>query len=472
MHLHKVIKYTFSNKLYITIAVFAIIFTIVYYNFETSPKCFASSHLDEAQIYNKHATILAKQQKWFEALKYLQKAIKLNPFDESIAANLATIHNNIAIQQYLYNFNYSKALEHLKKASTYNPLDIEIKLNLISTYILSKNFLEAQNESIKLLNLKPNDINLSFKIAKILALCEELDLPITILQNILDKKPDFQPALLLLASLLLQNNNFHEAYYYVNQILEKDPTNIQAKEILKFIKAESKLLEESELESSPNFIVYYPTILPKEWIDEYLNILDEIAIAGEKFLGIKPQRKVIIILYLSNKAYTNLIPTWASGMYYDYKIRINLSNHSISPIQLKNVTAHEYCHHLVNLLSLGNCPVWLNEGLAQIFEGISIDSTIDILKDSKYYLKIESFSDLEKHYANNLSKDLYPYLYSYSFLLTHYLVEEYGIDAIRKLLSSLITPNSFEIAFNRIYNQSLHEFFVSKRQQIFSLLAK
>lgn len=63
-------------------------------------------------------------------------------------------------------------------------------------------------------------------------------------------------------------------------------------------------------------------------------------------------------------------PEWVSAMYYDDQILIPLpSKTSLSDDALAKTIRHEYTHAALDVLTDGNCPGWLEEGLAQQLEG-------------------------------------------------------------------------------------------------------
>lgn len=60
-------------------------------------------------------------------------------------------------------------------------------------------------------------------------------------------------------------------------------------------------------------------------------------------------------------------PSWVKALYVNNSINIPVNVESRVQDVLSSIR-HEYVHAYIRVASLGRCPVWLDEGLAQIFE--------------------------------------------------------------------------------------------------------
>lgn len=88
--------------------------------------------------------------------------------------------------------------------------------------------------------------------------------------------------------------------------------------------------------------------------------------------GTGPRSSIQVILY-PNQAFFDVTraPAW-TGALNDGKLRIPLQGlDSVTP-DLARVLKHELAHSFVNQISLGRCPQWLNEGIAQMLEPRSV----------------------------------------------------------------------------------------------------
>jgi tetratricopeptide (TPR) repeat protein len=88
--------------------------------------------------------------------------------------------------------------------------------------------------------------------------------------------------------------------------------------------------------------------------------------------GVEPRSSIQVVLY-TDQAFFDVTqaPTW-TGALNDGKLRIPLRGlDSVTP-DLARILKHELAHSFVNQLSLGRCPHWLNEGIAQLMEPRSL----------------------------------------------------------------------------------------------------
>ena len=90
--------------------------------------------------------------------------------------------------------------------------------------------------------------------------------------------------------------------------------------------------------------------------------------------GSEPRSSVQVVLY-TNQAFFDVTqaPTW-TGALNDGKLRIPLEGLDTVTPDLARILKHELAHSFVNQLSMGRCPHWLNEGIAQSLEPRSLGS--------------------------------------------------------------------------------------------------
>jgi hypothetical protein len=90
--------------------------------------------------------------------------------------------------------------------------------------------------------------------------------------------------------------------------------------------------------------------------------------------GSEPRSSIQVILY-TDQAFFDVTraPAW-TGALNDGKLRIPLRGVDAITPELARVLRHELTHSFVNQLSMGRCPAWLNEGIAQLMEPQSLGS--------------------------------------------------------------------------------------------------
>ncbi|MBI4459750.1 MAG: hypothetical protein HY648_06800 [Acidobacteria bacterium] len=99
----------------------------------------------------------------------------------------------------------------------------------------------------------------------------------------------------------------------------------------------------------------------------------------EAALGYSPRESIAVILYSSQQFMdVTRAPGWV-GALNDGKLRIPVQGLTSMTPQLAGVLKHEMVHSFVYQMTGGRCPVWLNEGLAQIEGGDSLARSGPIL---------------------------------------------------------------------------------------------
>ena len=107
------------------------------------------------------------------------------------------------------------------------------------------------------------------------------------------------------------------------------------------------------------------------------------------------------------------------------------------PQFLYMVVTHEYVHFMLNVMTGGNCPFWLNEGLAQ-FESQNLPQRMlnDLEQAAKgeYLLPVEM---LEEPFETLQDDRLIRLAYAQSYSLIEYLIEFNGFSWFKEVLHQL-----------------------------------
>lgn len=148
------------------------------------------------------------------------------------------------------------------------------------------------------------------------------------------------------------------------------------------------------------------------------------------------------------------MPSWASG-YYDGQIMLKYSADGEPELGvLWTLLRHEWTHLLVDMLTDGNCPIWLNEGLAQhfarplfFFEKLTLEQA-----DKKGTLP--TLNDLSQPFAQKSTSDR-KIAYLQSAAIVASLIDESGFHPIRNLLQLIRNDTPIDIALRLIYDKSV-----------------
>ncbi len=127
-------------------------------------------------------------------------------------------------------------------------------------------------------------------------------------------------------------------------------------------------------------------------------------------------------------------PAWTNAMFFRGQIIIPLS--SKKEIDLDNLirsVKHEYTHAIMSSLSGGRLPGWLDEGIAQWFEGSESPGLRDALREWLKDHEPVSLSLLQGGFTK-LNTEMVPAAYAQSLLATKALAEKFGFPAIGRFL--------------------------------------
>jgi hypothetical protein len=171
--------------------------------------------------------------------------------------------------------------------------------------------------------------------------------------------------------------------------------------------------------------------------------------------GSEPRSSIPVILY-TNQAFFDVTqePSWV-GALNDGKLRIPVQGlDSLTP-SLARVLKHELTHSFVNQLSMGRCPQWLNEGIAQLMEPRSLvrGAQLAQLFQQQHEIPLNS---LEGSFSS-LSSAEAEVAYDESLAATQYIQAHYGMSDLIRILERLGQGESVEAALRSTIHSDYRE---------------
>ncbi len=150
------------------------------------------------------------------------------------------------------------------------------------------------------------------------------------------------------------------------------------------------------------------------------------------------------------------LPKWASG-FYNGSIHLEYCAAGDPVLSvLYALLRHEWVHLLVDHLTDGSCPVWLNEGLAQNIARPMFQSERFVLKNAIDKNRLLSFATLS-HPFSELPIHTRKLAYIQSASIATFLIHEFGFPKIREFLHELRIGNDTAAAFEKVFEQGLTE---------------
>ena len=123
---------------------------------------------------------------------------------------------------------YDKAIKHLEKAKNIGPFDYEIYYELGFNHLLNTDFEKATKNFRKTIKLNPDFLNAQVQLAISHELMDEPEMAYKIYEKIIEEKPDFIIAHNHKAGLLMSMGDFEEAARIFFDILRIDDEYFRA----------------------------------------------------------------------------------------------------------------------------------------------------------------------------------------------------------------------------------------------------
>ena len=356
---------------------------------------------NEPFALNEYAITLMEKGEYDKALEQLQKAYGMNPYDQILKKNLAETYAFVGQRQMKEN-SYEAAAASFDRARELFP-DIPrfYVMRGIALYY-SKYPDAAQNELERARGIGGDAPDILFYLAKIEYDAGNLAAAVEFLEKAVVLKPDFPAATEMLAKL----------------------------------KREITVEKSMDRGYSSKFVISYDAEMKSPLAGDILSTLEDAYSDVGRDLSTFPTGRITVILY-TRKDYKSVTagPDWSGGL-YDGKIRLPVGGAQELTDQLKSVLFHEYTHVVVQEVTHGNCPTWLNEGLAEL-EGRKIYNhpLVDLGKAAKSGAFIP-FAKMEAGFtALSLKEAALSYQQSYS--LVNFMVNSYGWPKVTEILLNL-----------------------------------
>ena len=229
-----------------------------------------------------------------------------------------------------------------------------------------------------------------------------------------------------------------KAYFFQEEL----PNAIEAFEKALEIRQDPEILSslntaKRELESSfgfdrqrlAHFIVRYDGETMEQTGRMVLDALDRSYVSLKSQMGFEPSEPVVVILY-SRRSYTEMGgPHWSSGL-FDGKIRIPAQGLEHLDQRVIGTLHHELAHAFIHARAGKRVPRWLNEGIAEHFEGTRTESVGESL--AKILEREGSVVDCVRTAKCDMR-----FFYPAAASIINYIIRMRGIGGIRDVLEKI-----------------------------------
>ena len=347
---------------------------------------------------------------------------------------------------------YEKGLEQLRELYQLFPLNAAYKRNLAEGYAAfglhqfkQKRYELADENFVKALELYPDNAGY----IQLRGICNYLLKKYDVARYELERsktiRPDSAETLYYLGLVQFDTDNHLQALELWEQALKLSPGRKEIVELLAKARKENAVESVMDRGHSSRFDLAYDPDIDTTFALAILDVLESAANVVGAELGLFPDARVPVGIYKRTdfKTVTDS-PDWSGGV-YDGKIRLPFGSlNEITPA-MRGVLFHEYAHVIVFELTRGNCPLWLNEGIAEMFGRTQYNRPLPALGRAVRDGTLADFKKLEANFSG-FSSATAALAYQQSYSLVNYMVTTYGWHRIKQILSGLGSGLSFDQA--------------------------
>ena len=219
------------------------------------------------------------------------------------------------------------------------------------------------------LSLEPDSGDAAATFAWMLLKQDRASLAQAYAEDAVQRSPQSAFAHKVLALAYYKNDKIQFALEELKKAKELDPNDPEIDAYLKTISRQVKAEADFRSDASTHFNMRYEGEKASPKLrEQILLVLERHFDDLVSTMGVLPRDPIAVVLY-TNQTYfdVTLAPSWTAAL-NDGKLRIPIEGLTSVTSDLSRVLKHELAHSFIRQATNGRCPVWLNEGLAQLVE--------------------------------------------------------------------------------------------------------
>jgi tetratricopeptide (TPR) repeat protein len=278
--------------------------------------------------------------------------------------------------------------------------------------------------------------------------------------------PQSADAFLVLGYAYYKNDHDREAIAALKKSLDLRP-NDRARELLERIERESRTEADFRQQESSHFTLRFEGSQTADALrTQVLEALESDYRALSNDLGATP-KNIYVSLY-TDQAFFDVThaAAWTSAL-NDGKIRIPISGVKTVTPEMASVLRHELTHSFVAQITHGRAPGWLNEGIAELEQGLSTGAFGPRLAALYASGRQVPLNQLEGEFQGYSSAEA-SVAYAESLAAVEYIRSTYGMSDLARLLQRLGEGQSVESALRA----TVHAGYAELETEITSYLKK
>jgi len=314
------------------------------------------------------------------------------------------------------------------------------------------------------LRLVPDDLTLTLGLGYLLITQNHYLEALDLLLPASDRHAKSADVHMLLGSVFYGQENLDQAIAEWRKALAI-ADNPRLREAIDKAKKEQSIAGAYQELRSEHFLLRYEGSVAESFSGEVLKTLDAVFFELERDLDFYPSEPIVVLLY-PNQAFRDITrsPSWV-GAVNDGKVRVPVSGLTVMTPEVARVLKHELTHSFVRLITLGRCPTWFNEGLAQLEEGATTATFGSQLARS--FATLPPYSALEGSFMG-LPANQAALAYAKSLAALEYLRDAQGQGEIRRLLKALPASSTF----NNLLQDELRSSYANFEQDVGAYIEK
>lgn len=249
-------------------------------------------------------------------------------------------------------------------------------------------------------------------------------------------------------SRITEEQKYYQSIIEQLDLIREPPTNFSpilqsdkcTRSQLEFNTTAYKLIVEPAIDSTIFWYIYQLIELTYNEIGSYLNLY--------------PDEKIKITITNTYGAQLHAdVPNWVSGV-YNGEIHIFYCSDGEPELGIiYTLFRHEWTHYLVDLMTNGNCPIWLNEGLAQVISRPLMSFEKQSLVQADKNGILPTLSDLNRPFSEMSSSDR-KIAYLQSAAVVSDMIDKTDYKSIQNLLQQLGNRVPIETALEQTFGET------------------
>lgn len=338
---------------------------------------------------------------------------------------------------------FEQGLEHLRRAYLLFPLNENLKRNLAEGYAAYGNMLlkrkqyeQADQQFVRAIEIYPDEAAYALLRGICTYYLKRYDTARYELQRARERSAQSPEILYYQGLVAYESADRPQAIQLWEQALKITPERKEIVEILARARREAAVEGGMGQGHSSRFDLTYDQGVETAFALSLLDVLESAANLVGSELGHFPEARIPVAIYTRDDFRTvTESPDWSGGV-YDGKIRLPFGRvNEITPA-MRGVLYHEYAHAVVFDITRGNCPLWLNEGIAEMFGRMQHNRPLPDLGKALRSGKTVPLRSLESGFTGMASSQA-SLAYQQSYAVVNYLVVTYGWHRVRQIMTGL-----------------------------------